>query len=67
MPSASLSASPLEKRVQIAGLFLIAGLLVEALCLFWALPITFDIFAAAGGSLMFIGIAIFLYSLISTS
>lgn len=62
-----LSANLLEKRIQIAGFFLIAGLLVEALCLFWALPITFVIFTAAGGLLMFIGIAIFLYSLISTN
>ena len=61
-----LSANLLEKRIQIAGLFLIAGLLVEALCLFWALPITFVVFTAAGGLLMFIGLAIFLYSLIST-
>ena len=44
-----LSANLLEKRIQIAGLFLIAGLLVEALCLFWALPITFVVFTAAGG------------------
>ena len=62
-----LSANPLEKHIQIAGLFLIAGLLVEAFCLFKALPITFVIFAAAGGLLMFIGLAIFLYSLISTN
>jgi hypothetical protein len=62
-----LSANALEKRIQIAGFFLIAGLLVEASCLFGALPITFVIFAAVGGLLMFIGVAIFLYSLISTS
>jgi hypothetical protein len=60
-----LSANPLEKRIQIAGLFLIAGLLVEAFCLIWALPITFVIFASVGGLLMFIGIVIFLYSLAS--
>jgi hypothetical protein len=62
-----LSTNPVEKRIQIAGLFLMAGLLVEAFCLFKALPITFVIFAAAGGFLMFIGLAIFLYSLISTN
>ena len=59
------SANTMEKRLQIAGIFLIAGLLVEALCLFWALPITFVIFATVGGLLMFIGLAVFLYSLVS--
>jgi hypothetical protein len=60
-----LSANSLDQRIQIAGFFLIAGLLVEALCLIWTLPITFVIFAAVGGSLMLIGVAIFLYSLAS--
>jgi len=60
-----LSSNPLEKRLQLAGIFLIAGLLVEAICLFWALPITFVIFAMLGGFLMLVGLAIFLYSLIS--
>ena len=61
-----LSVNPIERRIQIAGLFLIAGLLVEALCLFWALPITFVIFASVGGLLMFVGLSVFLYSLVST-
>jgi hypothetical protein len=61
------SANSMEKRLQIAGIFLITGLLVEALCLLWALPITFVIFAMAGGLLMFIGLVIFLYSLVSTT
>ena len=28
----------LEKRLRLAGMFLIAGLLVEAVCLLWARP-----------------------------
>jgi hypothetical protein len=62
-----LSADPMEKRLQIAGIFLITGLLVEAVCLVWALPITFVIFAMVGGLLMFIGLAIFLFSLVTTT
>jgi hypothetical protein len=57
----------MEKRIQIAGILLITGLLVEAVCLLWALPITFVIFAMVGGLLMFIGLVIFLYSLVSTA
>ncbi len=61
-----LSSKPMEKRLQIAGLFLIIGLLIEALCLFWARPIAFVIFVAFGGLLLFLGLALFLYSLVST-
>jgi hypothetical protein len=61
-----LSANPIEKRIQIAGLFMIVGLLIEALCLFWAVPIAFVIFASVGGLLIFIGLSVFLYSLVST-
>ncbi len=61
-----LSTNSLEKRLQFAGLFLALGLLIEGLCLVWSTPIAFVIFAAIGGSFMFIGIAIYLYSLVST-
>jgi len=62
-----LSGNPMEKRIQIAGILLIIGLLVEAVCLLWALPITFVIFAMVGGLLMLIGLVIFLYSLVPTT
>jgi hypothetical protein len=58
------SANPLEKRLQIAGTLLIVGLLIEAVCLLWAKPITFVIFVAAGGLLIFAGVAVFLFSLV---
>ena len=60
-----LSTDPLQKRQQFAGLFLALGLLTEALCLILSTPIAFVIFVALGGSFMFIGIAIYLYSLVS--
>ena len=62
-----LSANAMEKRIQIAGILLITGLLVEAVCLLWALPITFVIFAMVGGLLILMGLVIFLYSLVSTT
>jgi len=61
-----LSTNPLEKRLQFAGLFLALGLLIEGLCLVWSTPIAFVIFVAIGGSFMFIGVATYLYSLVST-
>jgi hypothetical protein len=62
-----LSADPLQKRLQIAGTLLIIGLLIEAMCLLWARPISFVIFVAVGGVFMFAGVVAFLLSLVSIS
>jgi hypothetical protein len=59
-----LSAEQLEKRRQVAGVFTVLGLVVEALCLIWSTPIAFVIFVAIGGLFMFVGIVLYLYSLI---
>ena len=60
-----LSANHLERLRQVAGIFIVLGLVIEALCLIWSTPIAFVIFVAIGGLLMFAGIALFLYSLVS--
>ena len=59
-----LSVNQIEKRRQVAGVFIVLGLVIEALCLIWATPIAFVIFVAIGGLLMFVGIVLFLYSLV---
>ena len=61
-----LSTNPLEKRRQFAGLCLAVGLVVEALCLLWASPIAFVLFVTIGGSLMFVGLVLYLTSLVNT-
>jgi predicted membrane channel-forming protein YqfA (hemolysin III family) len=60
-----LSANQVEKRRQVAGVFIVLGLVIEALCLIWPTPIAFVIFVAIGGLLMFVGIVLYLYSLVS--
>jgi hypothetical protein len=60
-----LSTNPIEKRLQLAGITLILGLLVEGACLLWARPISFVIFVALGGLLLFFGVVLFLFSLVS--
>jgi hypothetical protein len=60
-----LSADPLERRLQISGALLILGLLVEAVCLVWRGPLAFLVFAGAGGLLLFVGILVYLVSLVS--
>ena len=58
------SANPVEKRRQVAGICIVLGLMIEALCLIWSTPIAFVIFVAIGGLLMFVGIVLYLYSLV---
>jgi uncharacterized membrane protein len=58
-------ANSVERRIQIAGIILIIGLLIEALCLVWARPISFVIFVAVGGLFLLAGVVVFLFSLVS--
>ena len=60
-----LGARLMERRLQRSGIFLILGLLVEALCLFWTRPLAFVLFLGVGGLLLAFGILLFLFSLIS--
>jgi hypothetical protein len=61
-----LNTSQFEKRMRFAGICLAVGLLIEALCLMWATPIAFIVFVAIGGLLIFVGIVVYLYSVVST-
>jgi len=62
----TFSVNPIERRLQISGLLIILGLLVEALCLAWRGPLAFLVFLGLGGLLLFAGIVFFLVSLVST-
>jgi len=59
------SANPFERRLRLSGLLLILGLLTEAVCLFWARPISFLVLAGVGGLFLILGIAIYLVSVVS--
>jgi hypothetical protein len=61
----NLSAHPVERRLQISGVLIILGLLVEALCLAWRGPLAFMLFLCVGGLLLFAGITVYLISLVS--
>lgn len=61
------SLSRLEKRLRIAALLVMTGLLVELATLYWAHPTAFLLFLLLGGSLMFFGIVVYLYSLVAGS
>lgn len=57
----------IEKRLRMAGVLLIVGLLVEAICLQWARPIAFILLVVVGGLLCCCGICVYLHSLVSVS
>lgn len=61
-----LSKELLEKRLQIAGIVLILGLLSEGFCLFLRGPIAFLLFVSLAGLLLPVGIIIFLLALVRT-
>jgi hypothetical protein len=61
----NLSAHPVERSLQISGVLIILGLLVEALCLAWRGPLAFMVFLCVGGLLLFAGMALYLISLVS--
>jgi hypothetical protein len=55
----------MERRLQLSGMLIFAGLCVEVLCLFWTRPIAFVIFLAIGGLLLGLGILVYLVSLVA--
>ena len=63
----SLSAHPVERRLQISGVLIILGLLVEAQCRAWRGPLAFMVFLCVGGLFLFAGIAFYLISLVSVT
>jgi RsiW-degrading membrane proteinase PrsW (M82 family) len=63
MPQVELMYGALRK----SGRLVIAGLIVEALCLMWSRPIAFVVFMCLGGALIGLGVLFFLYSLVSAS
>jgi hypothetical protein len=60
------TTNAVEKRIRVAGTISIIGLVIEALCLLWAQPLSFVLFVVVGGLFLFAGVAVFLSSLVST-
>lgn len=59
-----LKANPLERRLQIAGVILILGLIVQALCLFSHGAVGFLVFTGLAGSLILLGVLLYLLALV---
>ena len=55
----------MDLRLRISGSFVLLGLIIEGATLRWSHPTAFLVFALVGAPLQFIGILIFLYSLLT--
>ena len=61
------TATKMERRLRISGILIVLGLTVEALSLIRIHPLAFLAFMFVGGGLLVLGIAIYLYSLVSVA
>ena len=61
-----MSEARLERRLRVAALLVMIGLIVEWISLGWRHPTAFIVFVGIGGALMGAGICWFLYSIVST-
>lgn len=61
-----MSSNTIERRLQVSGILLILGLVVEGLTLLGHGPIAFILFVCLGGTLFAAGIFLFLYALVAT-
>ena len=59
-----LSANATERRLQLSGIILILGLLVEGSSLIGRGPVAFLVFVGLGGLLVLVGIVAFLLALV---
>jgi uncharacterized membrane protein YczE len=62
-----LTAKPLERRLQLAGILIIFSLLVEIFSFLWNRPLAFLAYIGAGGFLLGAGVLVYLHSLVTFS
>jgi hypothetical protein len=65
MTSKNPPKDSMERRLRIAGVFVLLGVLVELVALRWIHPAAFLVFAFVGIPIAAVGMAIYLYSLVS--
>jgi len=55
----------ISKRLRIAGVLIVLGLVVEGLSLIWNHPLSFVAFLGVGGLLLLLGIVVYLTALVT--
>ena len=54
----------LHRRLQLSGILMAAGLLIQMVTLYWAHPLAFVLFIVVGGTLVTVGILLYLYAIV---
>jgi len=57
----------IERALRISGILLILGIAIEIISLLWEKPLAFLLFVGIGGALTFVGIVVYLYSLLPSA
>jgi hypothetical protein len=60
------NSSRLQQRLKVAAYLLIAGLIIEAVTLYWFSPLSFMLFIGLGGTLVGLGIIVYLIAIVAT-
>lgn len=60
------NTSRLQRRLKIAAYLLIAGLIIETITLYWTSPLSFMLFIGASGTLIALGIIVYLIAIVAT-
>ena len=60
------NTSRLQRSLKIAAYLLIAGLIIEAITLYWTSPLSFMLFIGASGTLVALGIIVYLIAIVAT-
>lgn len=67
MSAASSSLTGLDRALGQAAILVVAGLLVQAVTLFWNHPLSFLSFALVGGTAIVLGVARYLFAVMTYS
>jgi membrane protein YdbS with pleckstrin-like domain len=57
--------SRLQQRLKVAAYLLIAGLIIEAVTLYWTSPLSFMLFIGVAATLMVLGIIVYLVAIVT--
>jgi predicted membrane channel-forming protein YqfA (hemolysin III family) len=60
-------ANPIHAKLRLSGIFIVLGLVVQALSLLWNHPLSFIAFITVGGLLLAVGIVLYLLTLVNVA
>ena len=59
-----MTEAQVQRKLKIAGCLSIAGLLIEALTLYWSSPLSFMLFIGVGATLIGLGVLVYLNAIV---